>query len=228
MMSGGGGGGDMRAMRLELGSAVRCSDAPFGELADVIVDPVARRVTHLVVQPRHRPDGARLVPIGRASDDGREVVLDCTRAEVEALPPVRESALLRLGEEPVTDPAYDVGVQDALPVPRYQELDGLPAAYDPDPRMVVNYDRVPRDTVELRRASAVTSCDGERLGHVDGFLVSADGTADVVLERGHLWRRREIVIPAAAIAGVEDDAVILTLTKEQVSALAARRVPRWF
>jgi hypothetical protein len=113
-------------------------------------------------------------------------------------------------------------------MPRDQEPAGLGATYDPDPRMVVNYDRVPRHTVEIRRASAVMSCDGEHVGHVDGVLVSPDGTADVVLERGHLWRKREIVIPAAAIAGVEDDGVTLTLTKEQVAALAARRVHRWF
>jgi sporulation protein YlmC with PRC-barrel domain len=228
MMSGGGGGGGIWAMRLELGSAVRCSDAPFGELADVVVDPVRRRVTHLVVQPHRRPDGARLVPIERARDDGREIVLDCTAAEIAGLPPVHESAYLRLGETPVTDPAWEVGVQDVLMMPRDQELAGLGATYDPDPRMVVNYDRVPRHTVEIRRASAVTSCDGEHVGHVDGVLVSSDGTADIVLERGHLWRKREIVIPAAAIAGVEDDAVRLTLTKEQVGALAARRTHRWF
>ncbi|HET6547395.1 MAG TPA: DUF2171 domain-containing protein, partial [Solirubrobacter sp.] len=89
-------------------------------------------------------------------------------------------------------------------------------------------DRIPQHTGEIRRASAVTSCDGEHLGHVDGFLVSTDGTADIVLERGHLWHKREIVIPATAIARVEDDAVTLTLTKEQVGALATRRVHRWF
>ena len=38
-------------MRLELGSPVNCTDGPFGELADVVVDPTKRRVTHLVVDP---------------------------------------------------------------------------------------------------------------------------------------------------------------------------------
>ena len=72
------------------------------------------------------------------------------------------------------------------------------------------------------------SSDGHHVGHVDGFLVGVDGTADVVLERGHLWGKREIVIPATAIANVEDDAVSLSITKDEVGALAARRVHRWF
>ena len=72
------------------------------------------------------------------------------------------------------------------------------------------------------------SADGHHLGHVDGFLVSVDGTADIVLERGHLWGRREVVVPAASVERIEDDAVTLTLTKDEVGALASRRVHRWF
>lgn len=37
-------------MRLELGGRVDCSDGTFGELADVVIDPTTKRVTHLVVK----------------------------------------------------------------------------------------------------------------------------------------------------------------------------------
>ena len=40
-------------MRLELGAPVRCTDEELGELADLVIDPVMKRVTHLVVNPRH-------------------------------------------------------------------------------------------------------------------------------------------------------------------------------
>jgi len=84
-------------MRLDLGTSVHCTDAVFGELADVIVDPISRRVTHLVVQPHGHHERARLLPIDRVSpaDDG--LALDCSIAEVEALEPVHESAYLRAG-----------------------------------------------------------------------------------------------------------------------------------
>ena len=40
-------------MRLELGGSVRCEDDLLGELADVVIDPTTKRVTHLVVEPHH-------------------------------------------------------------------------------------------------------------------------------------------------------------------------------
>jgi hypothetical protein len=99
---------------------------------------------------------------------------------------------------------------------------------DPDAHVVVNYDRIPKHEVEIRRSSAVMSADGHHVGHVDGFLIGSGEVADIVLERGHLWGRREIVIPAAAVARVQNDAITLSLTKDEVGALDARRVQRWF
>jgi hypothetical protein len=67
------------------------------------------------------------------------------------------------------------------------------------------------------------------LGTVDGFLVGLDGTfADFVLERGHLWGRREVVVPCDAVERVENDAIRLSITKEAVGRLPARHVHRWF
>jgi sporulation protein YlmC with PRC-barrel domain len=215
-------------MRLEFGSPVACADAPFGELADVVVDPLTRRVTHLVVQPHGRRPDARLVPIDRARPAETGIALSCSLAEVQAMERLYESAYLRVGEFPASDPDWDIGVQDVLALPLYKELDGMGSAIDPDPHVLVNYDRIPRHEVELRRASAVVSADDHHIGHVDGFLIGTAETADIVLERGHLWGKREIVIPADAISEIETDRVKLNLTKDEVELLDARRVHRWF
>ena len=45
-------------------SEVTCSDVVCGELKRVVVDPVARALTHLVVKPRHGRGTGHLVPIG--------------------------------------------------------------------------------------------------------------------------------------------------------------------
>jgi uncharacterized protein YrrD len=215
-------------MKLELGCPVACSDAPFGELADVVIDPLSRRVVHLVVQPSGHHSRARLVPIERARGAEPGLALDCTVAELEAMEPLFESAYLRVGQQPVADPDWDVGVEDVLALPVYQEMDGFGTVLDPDAHVVVNYDRIPKHEVEIRRSSSVISADGHHLGHVDGFLIGAGEKADIVLERGHLWGRREVVIPADAVASVENDRVTLKLTKEAVGALDARHVHRWF
>jgi sporulation protein YlmC with PRC-barrel domain len=219
-------------VRLDLGSPVRCADEAFGELADVVIDPTTRRVTHLVVQPDRPSEPARLVPVERArGGDEAEgtIVLDATVAEIGRLESVRESAYLRLGEFPVEDPQWEVGVEEMLALPYYQDLDGVgaePLSYDD--HVVWKYDRIPKGEVEMRRASPVTSSDGHHLGHVDGFVVDGeDHIGHLVLEHGHLWGKREVVIPIGAVASVKTDAVVLSLTKDAVGALESRRVHRW-
>jgi sporulation protein YlmC with PRC-barrel domain len=216
-------------MRLELGTSVRCIDGELGELADLVIDPTTKRVTHLVVQPRHPSGPTRLVPVARARPGGeKEISLDCTVEEALKGEPVQEVAFLRLGQFPVEDPDWDVGVEEILAEPYYgsDEIGGYAAPYDEN--VSVAYDRVPKGKVEIRRASAVTSADGEHVGHVDGFVVDReDQITHVVLERGHLWRKRDVTIPIGAVAKVKTDNVDLNLTKDEVGELPSVPVHRW-
>lgn len=217
-------------MRLELGSPVKCTDGPFGELADIVIDPTKRRVTHLVVQPHHEHSLARLVPVELASvEDGSPpaISLVCSVEEVRRLEPVQEFAYLRLGERPEDDPDWDIGVETVLAQP-YYGYGYEPGPVNYDPHMSMTYDRIPKGEVEIRRASEVTSADGERLGKVDGFLVDhEDAITHFVLERGHLWGKREVTIPIGAVARVYTDAVTLTLSKDEVGELPSVPVHRW-
>ena len=184
-------------MRLEIGNRVHCTDGVYGELADIVIDPLEKRVTHLVVQPEQGEGDARLVPVQLAKgrdDEQREIELECTLHEAQRYPGLDACA-------------YPGG-----------ELDS---------HVTVYYDRVPKGEVEVRRASAVISADGHSLGEVDGFVVDADEhITHFVLERGHLWGRKEVTIPIGAVARVESDAVHVALSKDEVGALPAVRVGR--
>ena len=50
-----------------IGAEVDCADGPWGRLDRVVVDPLTRSVTHLVVEPRHRRGLGRLVPMPPAA-----------------------------------------------------------------------------------------------------------------------------------------------------------------
>jgi sporulation protein YlmC with PRC-barrel domain len=218
-------------MRLDLGSSVRCTDDAFGELADVVLDPDTRRVTHLVVRPHRRDEEARLVPVDRVragETSDATISLGCTVAEMNEFELARESAYLRPGEVPVEDPDWAVGIEEPLALPSSPGMDGLGGGViDVDPHVMVSYDRIPMGEVEIRRASSVTSTEGHHLGHVDGFVLDNEQQiTHFVLEHGHLWGRREVVIPASAVARVETDAVVLTLSKDAVGALPSARVHR--
>ena len=221
-------------MRLELGSPVNCTDGPFGELADIVIDPTKRTVTHLVVEPHHDHGQARLAPIELASaQDGQPpaVTLRCSIEEADRLELVQEYAYLRIGEVPDKDPKWDIGVESVLAHPYYGGgsaigYETVPPDYDP--HVSITYDRIPKGEVEIRRASEVTSADGHHLGHVDGFVVADDDAiTHFVLERGHLWGRREVTIPINAVGHVHTDAVTLTLTKDEVGDLPSVHVHRW-
>jgi hypothetical protein len=223
-------------MQLDLSSPVTAADGPYGELVDVVIDPLARRVTHLGVAPPHRHDLARLVAIGHAhptDPSATELLLDMTVAQLEALEPIQRSAYLRLGEAPVEDPEWQVGIEEILALPYYGSLapGGLGAGIAPpglDEHITEVYDRVPKDKIEIRRSSPVVSSDEHRLGHVDGFVVGADDLiSHLLLEQGHLWGKHEVTIPIDAVAEIRNDEVVLNLSKDDVERLEPVPVRRW-
>lgn len=217
-------------MRLQLGTKVHCTDEEFGELSDIVIDPIGRNVTHLVVQPQHQHHLARLVPIALANaGDGPDaaITLGCSADHVRQLEAVHEFAYLRMGDAPVEDPNWEVGVEDVLALP-YFDSSGFVISPSLDPHYGVTYDRIPKGEVEIRRDSGVVSKDDHDIGRIDGFLVDGeDQITHMVLRRGHLWGEREITVPIGAVARVMTDAVTLSLTREEVGDLPAVPVRRW-
>jgi hypothetical protein len=106
-------------MKLELGASVRCADDEARQLVDVVIDSQSNRVTHLVVQPREQPDGARLVPIQLAQDRPSGLSLNCDAAELERFEHVHHFEVLHAGERPEEGPEWDVEVEDVVVVPDY-------------------------------------------------------------------------------------------------------------
>jgi uncharacterized protein YrrD len=216
-------------MRLDLGAEVRCADGDLGELADIVIDPTTRRVTHLVVEPKHEYFTPRLVPVDLVgSGDALPIVLTCSLEEAGKLEHAEEVAYLRLGEFPVDDPRYDVQVTEMLALPYYEGLDMPTAGVTTYGQGVdVRYQRVPKGELEIRRKSPVISSDSHRLGHVDGLVVAEGEVTHVVLEHGHLWGKREIAVPIGAVEGVNEEGVKLSIAKDDVERLDQVHVHRW-
>lgn len=214
-------------MRVVVEQTVTCADGPYGALADLVVDPASRRLTHLVVLPEGRTTGARLVPLDHvAPESGAEIRLRCTRADVGAMDVVDGVAFVSAHQMLADDPDWDVGVSDMVALPSPDALEGI-GAVDPDPQLIVDYDRVPKGDVEIRRSSRITSSDGHHVGHIDGCVVDDDGRiAEILLLRGHLWGRREVGVPIAAVDSIDNDRVVLRVAKDELRALPPRREPR--
>ena len=52
-----------------IGTEISCSDGVCGKLTRVVIDPVARTLTHLVVEPGHQGRAGRLVPTALVDTD---------------------------------------------------------------------------------------------------------------------------------------------------------------
>lgn len=184
---------------IEIGARVASLDGPFGRTRAVVLEPISKHLTHLVVEPRSRPERARLVPSELASfvveDAGRWVQLFATT-----------DALTRLdsNERP---PGLDARIASRVP----RRLPALgDGSYDSAARSTGAHERVASDGVEIHRRSRVVSAHGRVIGHVGGLIVDASGRAIRILYRpGPLRRGGKRAISIADVARIESDRVVL-------------------
>ena len=195
-----------------IGADASCSDGACGKVSRVVVDPVARTVTHLVVEPGHWHGPGRLVPLDLVDATAGEIRLRCTLAEFEKLDPAEETQFL-----PGTPGYAGYDPEQVLSMPYYGMGVGWAGA-NTSPQ-TVTYDTVPLGEVAVRRGEHVHATDGD-IGQVQGLVIDPDShhVTHVLLQEGHLWGRKEVAIPIGAVTGV-DDGIRLNITKQQVQDL---------
>ena len=87
-----------KTTQFTIGSEVRCSDGVCGKLSRVIVDPLARAVTHLVVEPSQGNHVGRIVPLDLVGETAAEIEIHCTTAELEKPAPAEQTHFLQDGD----------------------------------------------------------------------------------------------------------------------------------
>ncbi|HZT93669.1 MAG TPA: hypothetical protein VE985_04235 [Gaiellaceae bacterium] len=205
-----------------IGSDVWCSDGVCGELKRVVVDPVAKALTHLVVEPKHGSGEGRLVPVDLVASAGEEIRLRCATVEFDELEQAEETQFL-----PGASGQWGYGEGQIVSWPYYglgmggMGLGGMGLGnMNAGPQVIIR-DRVPVGDVQVRRGEHVHATDGD-MGRVQGLVVDpADHhVTHVLLDEGHLWGKKQVAIPIGAVTGVEDG-VRLSLTKDEVADLSA-------
>jgi hypothetical protein len=213
-------------MHIRLDEHVHTSDGMSGTLADVVIDPGKKSVTHVVVRAGEPDPAARLVPLQLVTGGGapgEAVTLTCTAEELGRLESVQGYAYLPVDERPAPDSQWDVGVEDVVMMPSYQGADLGVYTAEIDPNVGVTYDRVPKGEVELRRSSVVVSSDGNDLGTLYGLAVDGGRITSVEVERGHLWWKRVASVPIESVATLETNAVGLAVPKSEFAKLPSRK-----
>jgi sporulation protein YlmC with PRC-barrel domain len=202
-----------------IGARADCTDGECGEVRRVVVDPVARALTHLVVEPKGRLGLARLVPldlVDLADASTGEIRIRCTLADFARLDPAEDTQFV-----PGTRGYEAYGTDQVISWP-YYGLAGPPEAMDFGVERVsqtVTYDTVPLGEVEVRRGDQVQATDGA-IGRVQGLVIDPGShhVTHVLLQEGHLWGRKQVALPIRAVTRV-DDGIAVSLTKQQVEDL---------
>ncbi|MDQ2895429.1 MAG: universal stress protein, partial [Actinomycetota bacterium] len=148
-----------------IGSEVSCVDGPCGELRRVVIDPVRRELTHLVVEAPHRAGSGHLVPIGLVDATAGAVALRCTRAELAVLEEAQETRFL-----PGASAKWGYRQNQMLSWPYYGLGLGGPEGLGMAGPQALMFDRVPPGEVEVRRGDSVYATDGP-IGRVQGLVI---------------------------------------------------------
>jgi sporulation protein YlmC with PRC-barrel domain len=198
--------------RFTIGAEASCRDGACGKVTRVIVDPVAEAVTHLVVEPEHRRDPGRLVPLGLIEVRAGQIQLRCTAAEFEKLGLAEETQFI-----PGTGSYAGYGPGQVSYWPYYST--GSMGLAGGSPAQTVTYDSVPSGEVDVRRGDYVQATDGH-IGRVQGLIIDrrSGHVTHVLLRESHLWGRREVAVPVSAVASTSDG-IQLTITKQEVQDL---------
>ena len=206
----------------DIGSEVMCSDGMCGDLRRVVVDPVARAVTHLVVEPRLRRGKGHLVPVASVASGGKEIRLTCTKAQFEEFEEAEETDFV-----PAASGQLGYGQDGTLLLPYYGLRAGglgMGMGLGRAGASVNTHDHVPLGEVEVRRGEHVHCTDGA-IGRVEGLVINPSDhhVTHFLLQEGHLWGEKTVAIPIGAVTRA-DDGVRLDLTKDEVRDLPSVEV----
>ncbi len=211
-------------MEIPLNAPVECTDGVCGHSAYVLINPIADQVTDLVVKEDTFPNTEYIVPVGLVADTIIDTIrLGCSKAELEKLDRFIKTKFIeeRVPERyySYTSGTYGLGANYYFPyvIPETMQVP-------------VEEKQIPPGELAVQRGTRVQATDGY-VGRVDEFVVNPENghITHLVLREGHLWGRKDVIIPVAELAATDktgDDTVVLKLNKRQIESLPTFPVHR--
>ena len=207
-------------MPFRIGADASCTDGACGQVSRIIVNPAAREVTHLAVDPKHRQGPGRLVPVDLVDATTGQIRLRCTLAEFQALQPAQETEAV-----PDLDPTGHGHPDNTPNKVNWAIVDGAVIMQPsrpggPEAPQQVTVDYIPSGGVDIHRDLTVCATDGE-IGQVQGLVVEPGGhqVTHVLLQKGHMPGRKDVAIPISAVTKIGTFLIHLSITRHQVKDL---------
>lgn len=193
---------------------VFCRGEECGKVTHIVLNPTTGKFTDVVVKEESAPHKERLVPRRHISESDSEAVrLDCSVEQLRAFSEFEKAEFIE------------------AKMPRMLLGGPYPMVWPyvvPEKQLItVEREMIPVDEMAVRRNTVVEAADGP-IGKVDELMVDehTGRVTHLIMREGHLWGRRDVVIPMSAIERMEEEHVKLRLDKRQVEGLPVIPVKR--
>lgn len=209
-------------MEIPLNAQVECTDGVCGRSVYVLVDPLVDKVTNLVVKEISSPNTEYIVPVEVISATIADTIqLRCSKAELEKMTPFVQTEYIA-EKLPDIDFMYAGGVYG---MGSYYYLPYVTPEITV--QVPVEHRQIPLGELALKRGTRVEATDGY-VGKVDEFVVSPKNghITHLVMREGHLWEKKDVIIPVSAMGETREDTVFLKLDKHQIESLPTFPVNR--
>jgi sporulation protein YlmC with PRC-barrel domain len=213
-------------MQVDLGAKVRTSDGESaGRVHRVVINPYTNEVSEFVISTAGWHAHDVLVPRQRleaSTQDGDEVILDLTGAELKALP--------KYTAEDYTEPArgWVPPAESAYPASAWL----FPASYDLRKELAeqdILPEKDPEHWPDIQKGAVVRDPAGHDVGRVvqvildnetgrlQGFVIRAGGAIRTFMGGGD-----KLTVDVSDVTAVGTDQVVLRLTRQQLSGTSGQ------
>jgi sporulation protein YlmC with PRC-barrel domain len=203
-------------MDISIDAKVFCTDGEeCGHVTSVLINPVSKQVTHLIVKEHGLLGQERMVPAEKIIESQPEKInLRLEHADFHHMENFVEIKYIS-----VEDP-FDQYLPENYYFNPYE--DNYNTYYE-------QVENIPPGELAIYPSTEVYATDGH-IGKVDELLVFPEDEkiTHLVLREGHLWGKKHVTIPVSEIDRIEIDGVHLTLTKDAISQLPAIPIRRFW
>lgn len=195
---------------LPLDAKVSCTDGHCGTSVAVTLNQESRDISHIVVEDSS--GNQRLVSLKNVTKTNHdEIWLDCSEDDFKEHPLFRvtefvERAPQQSGEWEEEEGEWEDGI-DVSSFEQTNQAFGMPVVVE----------RVPEGEIAFHRSTEIEATDGH-VGKVEKFIIEPESghITHIVLQKGHLWGKKDIMVPLTAVDHVDYNSVFLNVGKEAV------------
>lgn len=209
-------------MEIPIQAQVECTDGVFGRSVCVLINPIDDHVVDFVAKGDVSPNIEYIVPVGYISETKADAIrLKCSMAELTKMEPFVQTRFIK---QNIPDRNMDY-VGGMIGMGAFYFLPYV------SPEMAVDVPveelQIPAGESAVNRGTRVEAKDGY-VGKIDEFVIDpkTDKITHLVLREGHLWGKRDVMIPVSSMDKVEENTVFLKLDKKQVEGLPVFPIQR--